>query len=199
MQRATGPVPQARRRPVLAAAFALALAAPDAAASASSATAALPPAVSVPGSPQAAAVPAPDVRGLARLRTAALALANAERAARGLRPLAADPALDRAAEAHAIDMLRRNYFSHVSPEGTRPQTRIRRAGGHWERTAENIAYCIRCSADPERLRTYFHAGWMRSRGHRANILHPRLDRFGFALVERGGTAFAVQVFGTVAR
>jgi len=43
-------------------------------------------------------------------------------------PLAPHPALTRAARAHAQDMVTRDYFAHVSPEGIGPNARVRAEG-----------------------------------------------------------------------
>jgi|tagenome__1003787_1003787.scaffolds.fasta_scaffold20123879_2 uncharacterized protein YkwD len=55
-------------------------------------------------------------------------LLNAERARHGLAAVHANRRLRRAAKRHSVDMLRRGYFSHYSPEGSTPAGRIRRTG-----------------------------------------------------------------------
>jgi uncharacterized protein YkwD len=140
------------------------------------------------GAASAARADLPSVSG------SALALVNGERAASGRPPLVGDPALDRAALAHARDMLARGYFAHVSPEGLTPAHRVARAGARWRALGENIAWCRRCRADAAQLRR-FQAQWMASRGHRRNILAQGPRAFGFALVAEGDVVFAVQVFG----
>jgi uncharacterized protein YkwD len=87
-------------------------------------------------------------------------------------------------------MLKRGYFDHVSPEGTTGQDRL---GGDWRLVAENIAMCTGCSADAARVEE-FHAGWMESAGHRANILAEGITAFGFGLAVEADTIYAVQTF-----
>jgi uncharacterized protein YkwD len=53
---------------------------------------------------------------------------NVARAQAGLPPVRARPALERAATAHAEDMVARGYFAHETPAGTGPAERARRAG-----------------------------------------------------------------------
>lgn len=67
-------------------------------------------------------------RDVARIRGAIRCIVSAERRARRLRPLRDQPALRRAAERHSRDMVRRGYFDHVSPSGSRLEARARRAG-----------------------------------------------------------------------
>ncbi len=132
-----------------------------------------------------------------------LDLVNAERRAQGLAPLTPDPRLDAAAQRHARDMLRQDYFSHVSPDGSEVVDRVRRAGGDWPIVGENIAVCTGCSGSPDGSDVErFHQGWMTSPEHRANILDRGYSHYGFALAvdEEGpqndrGTQMAVQTFG----
>ncbi|HXO20664.1 MAG TPA: CAP domain-containing protein, partial [Thermoanaerobaculia bacterium] len=53
-----------------------------------------------------------DLKDLRAVRQAILAKTNAQRARAGARPLVANSLLDRAAQGHAEDMLRRGYFAH---------------------------------------------------------------------------------------
>jgi uncharacterized protein YkwD len=113
----------------------------------------------------------------------ALEQVNAARSAQGLVPARLDPGLSEAAGAHAEDMLARGYFDHVSPEGTTVQDRL---SGGWRLVAENIAMCTGCTADAARVEE-FHAGWMESAGHRANILAEGVTAFGFGLAVEADT------------
>jgi uncharacterized protein YkwD len=135
---------------------------------------------------------------LARLRERALELMNEARGKHGLRPLELGSALNRAAQSHAEDMLRRAYYGHVSPEGGTVADRYREAGGsRWRLTAENIARCAACDPPPtiERVER-LHEGWMNSPPHRENILRRGLDRFGFGIAVggKGEPLYAVQAF-----
>ncbi|THG32373.1 CAP domain-containing protein [Naasia lichenicola] len=57
----------------------------------------------------------------------------------------------------------------------------------WQGAAENVAQGYATGAS-------LHQGWMDSPGHRANILGDYTD-IGIALIEGGGTTWAVEVFG----
>jgi uncharacterized protein YkwD len=89
-------------------------------------------------------------------------LVNDDRARHGCPPLAWDAAAARAAQAHTDDMVRRGYFSHVSPEGGNVGTRVTAAGASWRAVAENIA------SGPPTAETVVR-GWLASPLHRANI------------------------------
>lgn len=134
---------------------------------------------------------------LEKLRARALELVNRARREQGLQPLELGPKVNEAALSHARDMLRRNYYSHTSPEGETVQDRYVDAGGSkWRLIAENIARCAGCTSDPdteavERL----HRGWMNSPEHRHNILHRGLTRFGFGIVSSSEQGeYAVETF-----
>jgi uncharacterized protein YkwD len=130
------------------------------------------------------------------LAARALALVNEARAAEGLDALAPSGVLDEAARAHAEDMLARDFYDHVTPEGTTARDRFLAAGGDVGAVSgENIARCTGCPTPPgaERVEA-FHGGWMQSPGHRANVLSLGFARFGYAITGRGGETYAVQTF-----
>ncbi|HEV7587314.1 MAG TPA: CAP domain-containing protein, partial [Longimicrobium sp.] len=134
-----------------------------------------PAAQSVPS----AAPPPPVGRGAAPDDMAAEVgrLVNEHRGRTGCPPLAWDAAAVRAAQAHTDDMVRRGYFSHVSPEGGNVGTRVTAAGGSWRAVAENIA-----SGQPSAQSVV--QGWLRSPGHRANIENCRYTRQGVGYRDR---------------
>ncbi|MCM3809759.1 CAP domain-containing protein [Streptomyces sp. DR7-3] len=129
--------------------------------------------------------------GLLRLTSEVIALTNAERAAARLTPLAQDPRLAAAAQAHSDDMVARDFYSHTGPEGHQPWDRARVAGATHRGIGENIACGQRSPAEVVR-------GWMDSPGHRANILKPDFTHIGVghATGSRAGT-YWTQVFGAV--
>jgi hypothetical protein len=128
----------------------------------------------------ATAAPPADERFL--LRMDLLASVNAERAAAGLPPLVSEPRLQRAAEAHAGDMLARRYYGHITPEGHGLAWRMVAAGYDYRCAAENVAKGV---FDPDVVVRR----WMVSRGHRGNILDPALVDVGIGIAdgEEGGS------------
>ncbi|WP_168217327.1 CAP domain-containing protein [Paracoccus liaowanqingii] len=133
---------------------------------------------------------------LAELREAALERTNASREEADLGGLTRSDVLSEAAQGHAEDMLERDYYDHVSPEGETPFDRFLAAGGNsWAVSGENIATCTGCAAPPDVDRVdAFHDGWMQSPGHRENILSEGFDSFGFGIAGAGSTVYAVQTF-----
>ncbi|MFI7020321.1 CAP domain-containing protein [Streptomyces sp. NPDC050164] len=127
--------------------------------------------------------------GLAGAAAAVTDLTNRERARAGLTPLAADPLLTAAAQAHSADMVARGFYSHTAPDGSRPWDRAAAAGSTRRSIGENIACGQRSPAEVVE-------GWMNSPGHRANILKPGFTHLGvgFAGGGRAGT-YWTQLFG----
>lgn len=118
-----------------------------------------------------------------------LDLMNAERAKVGLQPLAFDLDCERAAKAHAEDMVGRQYFAHVSPEGWTPDQRLTMLGAlPTTQVAENINAFSPTPADVV-------ASWMASQGHRENILSPTLVNAAVG-VAGGGQPLWAAVFST---
>lgn len=130
------------------------------------------------------------------LRAYSLDLVNTSRDEHGLPPLERDATLDRSAQAHAQDMIERDYFAHVTPDGRDIMDRYRAADGNpWRLVTENIGRCVGCEAPPTRADVdRQHEGWMESPEHRENILSPGLSRYGFGLAIDGSTLIAVQNF-----
>ncbi|WP_134495913.1 CAP domain-containing protein [Microvirga pakistanensis] len=138
-----------------------------------------------------------DTGNLEQLRQRALVLVNKERRERGVETPSEGNMLNTAAQTHAADMLKRSYYSHVSPEGNTVMDRYIEAGGdRWQLTAENIAQCRGCPIPPtvERVES-LHQGRMNRPPHRENILWQGLDRFGFGIIAGSDqTLYAVQTF-----
>ena len=130
------------------------------------------------------------------LRAAMLTAVNGDRRAAGLAALQDDPALNRAAQNHALDMARRSFYAHKTPEGKTVRDRYLAVGGDaWKIVGENIARCKGCPDVPdlpaiERLQT----GWMNSPPHRKNLLNPGFSSFGFGIAMADGVEYAVQNF-----
>jgi uncharacterized protein YkwD len=124
---------------------------------------------------------------------ATLCLLNAERTRRHLRALRLNPELSAAARGHSRAMVAKHFFSHTSPDGTTFVDRIRRSGyldgaRAWS-VGENIAYGSGRLSTPRAIA----AAWMRSPGHRANILSSSYRSIGIGIAsgtpggDSGGT------------
>jgi uncharacterized protein YkwD len=114
------------------------------------------------------------LRDRERVRAELLTLVDDERRRAGRQPLAADSRLEAAAQRHAGDMLARSYFAHRDPDGTTVRERAREAGFDWLAIGENIA-------EGQQSVKEVVESWMRSAGHRENILDRRYTRTGVGL------------------
>jgi uncharacterized protein YkwD len=120
----------------------------------------------------------PEAASRDALNSATLCLINRTRKARGRRAVSANRRLALAAERHAFDMVRRSYFSHDSPSGADFVDRIRRTGymrgsRGWS-LGENLAWGSQHLGTPRSIV----AAWMRSPGHRANLLRRGFKEIG---------------------
>ncbi|OII65131.1 hypothetical protein BJP40_17920 [Streptomyces sp. CC53] len=135
--------------------------------------------------PQAGAAPAGTAADHVRR---VVDLANAERARTGCPALRVNSRLQRAAQAHADDMARRNYYQHDTPEGRDAGDRMRKAGYRWSTWGENIH---RGPKDPAAAMR----DWMNSPGHRENILNCAFRDIGVGVNLRSNGPWWVQNFG----
>ena len=112
-----------------------------------------------------------------------VALANQARAAQGAKPLKWDPALAEAARQHCLRMAAEGPISHQYGGELDVGGRAGQAGAHFSLIEENVAVASNLAL--------VHRGWMESPGHRANLLNPKVDRVGVAVVARGDMLYAV--------
>jgi uncharacterized protein YkwD len=122
-----------------------------------------------------------------------LKLTNLARTAEGLPPLQGDTALSRVARGHSRDMAALDFFAHDDPNGRTPSMRAQAAGYSCKRethvgVAENIIKLVTYKyglvgdtrlylGEPD---VAFDAveSWLKSAGHRENIMDPEFDLVG---------------------
>ncbi len=114
------------------------------------------------------------------------ALTNQDRAERGLPALRWSATLERSAEAHAEIMAQEPELSHQYPGEPGLMQRAKLAGVHFHAIAENIA----SGWSAEQIEN----AWMHSTPHRKNILDPKLNALGVAVVQRGRQLYVVEDF-----
>ena len=142
-----------------------------------------------------------------RVEAATLCLVNVQRARHGVRALRPNADLARSSAAHSEDMVAKNYFDHVSPAGETLLERIRKSSYLPSAAAyvvgENIALGTMQLATPAAIV----ASWMKSPGHRANILNAEFRDTGVGVVARAPSRYAqgqrgatyTQQFGAVTK
>ena len=135
--------------------------------------------------------PADTDNTVSELREQIVALTNEQRAAQGLDPLSSSTPLDAVAQAHAVDMVQREFFDHTNPDGDDPFDRIDDAGIPYQYAGENIAYY----SAVYNVAGEVVQGWMNSPGHRANILNANYHKIGVgAWQDDESVWYFVQVF-----
>jgi uncharacterized protein YkwD len=99
-------------------------------------------------------------------------LVNQTRAAHGLRPVAVDANLVRAARSHSAEMLAGNYFSHGDFHSRMVSFHVR-----GPQAGENLAWGNGSFAQPSSVI----AEWLASPMHRAVLLRPGWTRIGIGI------------------
>lgn len=135
--------------------------------------------------------PGPVIAGIDQEALLLFNAANRERAQKNAPQLRWDPTLAQAADYHAAQMASRETISHQFAGEPDLSARGSSAGAHFSLIAENVAEA------PSATRV--HAAWMQSQGHRENILDPKVDSVGIAVVVRNGQRYAVQDFARTTR
>jgi uncharacterized protein YkwD len=115
------------------------------------------------------------------VRAAVLCLINGDRTQRNLTPLRENAKLRSAAVAHSSDMVRNGYFAHTAPNGDTFVDRILDAryttrNQDWS-LGENLAWGTGSLGTARGVQS----AWMRSSGHRANILKPAYRELGIGI------------------
>jgi uncharacterized protein YkwD len=134
----------------------------------------------VPAGPCGITDQPPSKVGLDSAGRATRCLVNLERTQRGLPPLLQNALLDAASAEHSQDMVRRDYFEHATPDGRSVGDRLRAIGyqrGVSGSAGENIAYGVGDKSTPASIVR----AWMRSPGHRADILRPAFTEIGIGI------------------
>ena len=124
--------------------------------------------------------------------SALVGFANEARFLDGALALKTNPILEEAARMKAEDMVKKNYFAHVSPEGIPPWYWLGQAKYNFSAAGENLAIDFSDSKDVS-------TAWLQSPGHRANILNKKFTEIGIAtakgIFNGHETVFVVQFFG----
>jgi len=117
---------------------------------------------------------------------------NKTRQSLGLKPLAGNDKLNKAAMAKAQNMVQNQYFSHTSPTGVSPWFWFLQAGYNYKYAGENLAVGFYESEE-------VYEAWLNSPSHKANIVNPNYTEVGTAVLGGFGsnnTIIVVQEFGS---
>ena len=120
-----------------------------------------------------------------------LAAANQERANQGLPPVRLDPILAEASAFHARQMAAHEDISHQFNGEPELAQRGANAGAHFSLITENVGEAP--------TSVIIHDLWMKSSGHRANLLDPNVDSIGIAVVTRDNQLYAVEDFSNTVK
>ena len=122
-----------------------------------------------------------------------LEIVNIERAKENFPALIFSARLSAIAEGKAVDMINKQYFAHISPNGTDVAKLAEIYGYKYIYLGENLAMGDFVSSSDVMN------GWMNSPGHRANILNKNYSEVGISAIQgnyQGRTVwYAVQEFG----
>src|SRR3990167_5411836 len=103
-------------------------------------------------------------------------LTNEKRAQNGLPPLVQNSTLSAAAQAKGADMINKDYWAHVSPNGTQPWKFFMDFGYRYRYAGENLARDFSNASSAV-------DAWMASPSHRGNMLSAKYKEIGIGVVE----------------
>jgi uncharacterized protein YkwD len=147
---------------------------------------------------QTTTIPPVGITFLDEIERHILTLTNKERRKHGLNALQHDPMLQNSARAHSVDMLERNFFDHVSPDGKALHDRIaiihrQLIGMTGENLWQGQGYDVN---DAQTLAALAVEGWMNSPGHRENMLRKEYTHLGVGGTVKGDTVKLTQNFAS---
>jgi uncharacterized protein YkwD len=123
-------------------------------------------------------------------------LTNQERIGQNLPALLPNNKLTEAAKNKALDILKKQYFSHNSPNGKKFSAWVKETDYPYIIVGENLAMGFGSSEEIIKA-------WMNSQKHRQNILMPKYREIGIAVIkgelEGQNSTVVVQYFGAASR
>lgn len=145
-----------------------------------------------PSQPPAPGTEKPQTDALGQMEERIVRDINAIRERNDLAPLKPNAKLARVARNYSRLMAEQNFFSHTGPKGDSVADRVRSAGIFYLVVGENLAY-VSGSKRPVEIAVQ---GWMKSPGHRENILRPVYMETGIGAWKKGNKIYYTQVFLT---
>jgi len=125
-----------------------------------------------------------------RRRSRQLKIINHYRRKQGLKPLKAYYALDKIARTHSSYMAKHLTCNHAGSQHRAARVRKLTGSGY---VGEN---CFKYPAHrySTRIAIKLVKGWMKSPGHRANLMNPNYTKIGIGIVAKRGYVYATQIF-----
>lgn len=132
-----------------------------------------------------------------------VAATNTVRSKHDAKPVSTNSLLQSAARNHSIDMLKRDYFNHTTPDGETTRNRINTVKPNCRVIGENLAinYWNRNVIDQNEITTeqdladVVVSQWMKSTGHKKNILDDSWNEIGVGIaITDSGKIYITQKF-----
>ncbi len=109
----------------------------------------------------------------------------------GKKQLIINSTLSNIAKYRSQDMLKRNYFSHTTPEGKNIFIILNENGYNWQAAGENI---FRCNPISNGDANAIFNVWMSSTTHKNNMLSENFTQVGVSIIDFNSTRIATMVF-----
>lgn len=130
-----------------------------------------------------------EQKNMENLKIAVFHFVNEERKKRGVGELVYNIQLEKTAQMHAEDMVNRNFFAHVNPDGVDVMTRVKTYKYDQRDVGENIAL------GQENVEEVMN-NWLNSPPHLENLLRSNFTEMGVGVFSNGEEGYSwVQVFG----
>jgi len=146
-------------------------------------------------------MPPPIEQQVARLKERLFVLVEEERHRlnAGAKPLALDPELSAAAQAHSDEMAKKRSFDIMNPDGNLAVNTLLHDPKFRGFVGENSAaqyFTPMAGIDPEAYARGFLAIWLNSPDHKNNLSYSAFDRTGIGVAVNGNAIYAAEVFAT---
>ncbi len=139
-------------------------------------------------------LPTPKVT-TSRLAASIHSLTNNERTDNDLPSLLFDTALAKLAKARSEDMIALNYFSHTSLQGCNLECAFKSAGYISKYGGENLAEMTSyASLSDQQLSQSFVHDWLKSSGHKENLLSSKFTSQGIGVASNGKRIVVTVIF-----
>lgn len=131
----------------------------------------------------------PQSKSMGNMEEEIIRKINNVRKEHGLMPLKGNNVLKQVARGHSCSQATQNQFSHEEASGSTPSDRVRKAGVRFTLLGENIAMVKNVDRPVDEIVK----GWIKSKGHRENILDPPFTQTGVGIWQENGSFYATQL------